>query len=163
VAFPGGNDTSHLGRMLLEVPAALKPPRPEDVRGKVGDPDKGDPFRGERHTLEGHIKAFHRRAGYPAAGLGQDIERFRPRLDGEVMLGTRRQRRELRVMRMGDPAAAKKFDSFGRRARVDRQRQVFATAFEACASYKEFPFGGTREPRASGPASQASSRPCSAS
>jgi hypothetical protein len=28
----------------------------------------------------------------------------------------------------------------GRRARVDRQRQVFATAFEACASYKEFPF-----------------------
>ena len=28
----------------------------------------------------------------------------------------------------------------GRRARLDRQRQVFATAFEACASYKEFPF-----------------------
>jgi hypothetical protein len=28
----------------------------------------------------------------------------------------------------------------GRRAHLDRQRQVFATAFEACASYKEFPF-----------------------
>jgi hypothetical protein len=28
----------------------------------------------------------------------------------------------------------------GRRARLDRQRQLFATAFEACASYKEFPF-----------------------
>jgi hypothetical protein len=28
----------------------------------------------------------------------------------------------------------------GRKARVDRQRQVFAAAFEACASYKEFPY-----------------------
>jgi hypothetical protein len=28
----------------------------------------------------------------------------------------------------------------GRKARLDRQRQVFATAFEACASYKEFPY-----------------------
>jgi hypothetical protein len=28
----------------------------------------------------------------------------------------------------------------GRRARLDRQRQVFATAFEAISSYKEFPY-----------------------
>jgi hypothetical protein len=38
----------------------------------------------------------------------------------------------------------------GRRARLDRQRQVFAVAFEACTAYKEIPFIVRRRIRSDG-------------
>jgi hypothetical protein len=71
--------------------------------GRGGDADKAEPWERELRALYGHFKRSDPRPAHSVAELGNDVEEDRTALDEEGFPGARRERRELRTMRMRPP------------------------------------------------------------